>query len=112
MREKLLWESWGVIHSMASMVPGRHTSSLVSYLLSECTLSIFCRRKDFPTTHVSCLVLVSLWGRCVQQGSGIDPMTQDLGTKGDGLVNGNGVPGVGDMDQSAGSTVPSVFGMC
>lgn len=47
----------------------------------------------------------------MQLGSSTDLLTQDLGTKGDRLVNGNGVPGMGDMDQSAGSTVPSVFGM-
>lgn len=61
--------------------------------------------------HESCLVLVCLWGRRAQLGRNIDSIIQDLGTKGCGLVNGRGVPGVGDMDQSAGSTVPSAFGM-
>lgn len=61
--------------------------------------------------HVSCLVLVSLWGRRAQLGRSIDSISQDLGTKGRRLVNGRGVPGVGGMDQSAGSTVPSVSGM-
>lgn len=45
--------------------------------------------------HVSCLVLVSLWGRPAQLGRSLDSITQDLGTKGRGLVNGRGVPGVG-----------------